>query len=358
MKAIFVLEDGKTFLGESGGGRGERIGEVITNTAVVGYQEMITDPANFGKILVLTYPLIGNYGCAPKFSESDKVQVAGLVIKERSRIFSNWQARESLGNFMQDNGLISIHSIDTRALAVHLRQKGTQYGAISTSCFDAKELVAEISLFRKNNSLKLLKQVSVNKLKRSGKQNGKKIAVLDLGVAKSIINQLDYLGFSVALLPYNTPAAEIIKLKPRGLVIAGGPEEIPELEKVAENIKPLLGGIPVLGIASGNLVLALGLGIKINKLKIGHRGVNYPIQSPVSFKGEITVQNHAYVIDPGSLLKIKGLKISGYNLNDRTVEEIEGRGLKILGVQYMPLSPGFKEVNGVFLKFMKMLGRS
>jgi len=358
MKAILVLEDGKSFTGESGGVMKDRFGEVIMNTAVVGYQEMITDPANLGKILVLTYPLIGNYGCAPKFSESNKVMVSGLVVKEQSRIHSNWQAQEGLDDFARRNGLFLLRSIDTRTLAVHLRQKGSLYGAISTECFDVKELVARICAFRKKSSPEMLKEVSVDKPKRLGRPSGKRVAVLDLGVTKSIIRQLESLGFSIVLLPYSTPAAEVMKLRPAGLVISSGPENIFELEKVAENIKPLLGNIPVLGISSGSLVLALGLGIKINKLKVGHRGVNYPVQNPSSFKGEITAQNHAYTVDPAALLKVRGLKISGYNLNDRTVEKFEGRRLKILAVQYMPYSPGFNEVNTEFLKFKNMLGRS
>lgn len=358
MKAILVLEDGKSFLGESGEVKGEKFGEVIMNTAVVGYQEMMTDPANLEKILVLTYPLIGNYGCAPKFSESDKIRISGLVVKEGSRIYSNWQAKESLGDFINKNGLLALHSIDTRTLTVHLRQKGNLYGAISTNCFDVKELVNKISVFRKNNSLNMLREVSVNKLKKLGKRSGKKVAVLDLGIPKSIIRQLEHMGFSISLFPYNTPAVEIMKLKAKGLVISGGPENIVELEKVAENIRPLLGRMPVFGISSGSLVLAIALGIKINRLKLGHRGVNYPIHSPSSFKGEITAQNHTYVVDPVSLLKIKGLKISGYNLNDRTVEKIESRKFRILAVQYMPYSPGLGEVHADFLKFKNMLGRS
>jgi len=358
MKGILVLEDGKSFLGEIDGGKGERIGEIIMNTAVVGYQEMMTDPANAGKILVLTYPLIGNYGCAPKFNESDNVWLAGLVIKEKSRIFSNWQAKESLGNFIKKNSVLSLHSVDTRTLAVHLRQKGSMYGIISTDCFDKNELLSKVALFRKDKTLSLIEKVSVKKQKQLGRSSGKRVAVLDLGITKSIIRQLESLGLSLSLLPYNTNAGEILRLKPRGLIIAGGPEELLSLEQVANNIRPLIGKLPTLGIASGNLVLAIGLSAKINKLKIGHRGVNYPVQSPVSFKGEITVQNHGFAIDHGSLLKLKSLRISSYNVNDRTVEEIESRKLKVLGVQYMPLSPGFNEVNTVFNKFMKMLGRS
>ncbi|MBN2831520.1 MAG: glutamine-hydrolyzing carbamoyl-phosphate synthase small subunit [Candidatus Omnitrophica bacterium] len=358
MKAILMLEDGKSFLGETEGLKGERIGEVIMNTVVVGYQEMITDPANADKILVLTYPLIGNYGCSPKFNESDNIWLAGLVIKEKSRIFSNWQAKESFDDFVKRHNLLSLYAVDTRTLAVHLRQKGSMLGIISTNCFEAKELLAKIKDFSKNKPLGLLAKISTEKKKQLGLPGKKKIAILDLGITNSIIRQLESLGLSLTILPFNTTAEDILRIKPKGLIISGGPEEITELEKVAENIRPLIGKVPILGISSGNLVLAIVLGVKLNKLKTGHRGVNYPVQSPCSFKGEITVQNHAYVLDPGSLLKIKGLKITSYNLNDRTVEEIESRKLKILGVQYAPSSPGFNEVHNVFNRFMKMLGRN
>ena len=358
MKAILMLEDGKSFSGEVESLKSEGIGEVIMNTAVVGYQEMMTNPANAGKILVLTYPLIGNYGCAPKFNESDNVWLAGLVIKEKSRIFSNWQAKESFDDFVKRNNLITLFGLDTRTLAVHLRQKGSMFGIISTNCFDTKELLAKIDSFRKSKPKELLAEISTKKKKELGLRGKKKVAVLDLGLTNSVLSQLELLGLSLTVFPYNTGAAEILKLKPAGLIISDGPEEAPELEEVAKNIKPLIGKIPILAIATGNLVLANALGAKTSKLKIGHRGVNYPVQNPALSKGEITVQNHAYVIDAPSLLKNKQIKITGYNLNDRTVEEIESKKLKFLGVQYLPVCPGFKEISNVFLRFVKMLRRS
>ena len=242
MQAILVLEDGKSFIGESSGIKTERAGEVIVNTGVVGYQEMITDPANLGKILVLTYPIIGNYGCAPKFSESDKVRVAGLVVKEESRVYSNWQAKESLKSFAQKNELFVLHSVDTRMLAIHLRQRGPLYGIISTESFEVKSLVENARAFRQSPPLDVLKEVSVSKPKKLDKSKGKRLAILDLGVTRSIIRQIERLGFSITLLPYNTATSEVIKLRPKGLVIAGGPENIIALERVAESIKPLLGG--------------------------------------------------------------------------------------------------------------------
>jgi carbamoyl-phosphate synthase small subunit len=357
MKAILMLEDGKSFNAETANASSESIGEVIFNTAVVGYQEMMTDPANAGKILVLTYPLIGNYGCAPKFNESKKVWLSGLVIKEESRILSNWQAKESFADFVKRNNLFVINKVDTRTLAVHLRQKGSMLGIISASTFEAKELLTKIEAFRNKKTTSLLDKISVAKKIELGKKKkrGKKMAVLDLGATNSLIMQLEKLGFSLTLLPYNTKPQEILRLKPRGLVISNGPEEDAALLEVAENIKILLGKLPILGISSGHQVLCRSLGAKVTKMKLGHRGANYPLHNPASYKGEITVQNHSWVVDADSLAGTKEIKITGYNLNDRTVEEIESKRLRLLGVQYLPLSPGLEEVNPVFKRFLAMI---
>jgi carbamoyl-phosphate synthase small subunit len=356
MKAILMLEDGKSFAGEGLGVEGEKIGGVIFNTAVVGYQEMMTDPANAGKILVLTYPLIGNYGTAPKFNESKGVWLAGFVIKEKSRIFSNWQAKQSLDDFIKEQNLVAMSQVDTRTLAVHLRQKGEMLGIISTKNFEAKELLAKLNDFKKKPPESALPKISVSRPLHRGREKAKyKIAILDLGITNSVIRQLETMGCSITLLPYNTSAQEILSAKPKGLIISNGPEEDAGLKEVVDNIKPLINRLPILGISTGHQILAQALGAKLTKLKLGHRGVNYPIHNPASYKGEITVQNHGYVVDADALSKIKEVKVTGYNLNDRTVEEIEGKKLKIIGTQYYLASPGFNEVNSVFKKFIKML---
>jgi carbamoyl-phosphate synthase small subunit len=361
MKAILMLEDGRSFWGESvNQAKGERIAGVILNTAVVGYQEMMTDPANHGKILVLTYPLIGNYGVAPKFNESKKVWLSGLAIKEKTNIYSNWQAKSSFEQFISENNLLTIHKIDTRTLTVHLRQKGEMPGIISTECFDLKELAAKIQSFRKAKAESVLPEVSSGKITvlNKAKPKAKKIAVLDIGASNSLIRQLQTMGVGLTLLPYNTTAEEILRLKFQGLIISNGPEQDPGLAGVAENVRKIVGKIPVLGISCGHQVLAQSIGAKITKMKLGHRGVNYPINKPASYKGEITSQNHSYTVDSESLAKIKNVKVTEYNLNDRTVEEIESKKMMFIGAQYIPSSPGFDEVNPVFHRFVKMLERS
>ena len=355
MKAILMLEDGKSFSGEALNAGADKIGELIFNTAVVGYQEMLTDPANAGKILVLTYPLIGNYGVSPKFNQSKGVWPAGLVIKEKTRIFSNWQAKDSFDNFVKENGLLTISGVDTRTLTVHLRQKGQMLGIISTASSEPKELLKKIEAFKKNTPVSLLPKISVAKVTRLKQAKGKHVAILDLGVTNGTIKQLEALGLSLTILPFDIPAEEILRMKFSGLVLSSGPEEDVGLQSVVNNIKKLIGKLPILGISCGHQVLARALGAKISKMKVGHHGVNYPINNPAAYKGEITVQNHSYAVEVDSLSKIKEVKITGYNLNDRSVEEIESKKLKFMGVQYSPVSPGFDEVNSTFKKFIKLL---
>ncbi|TRZ94143.1 carbamoyl-phosphate synthase small subunit [bacterium] len=357
MKAILMLEDGKIFPGLAIAGLGEAVGEVIFNTAVVGYQEMLTDPANANKILVLTYPLIGNYGVAPKFNESRNMWLSGLVIKENSRIVSNWQAKSSLIDLLKEKKLPVLNAADTRTITVHLRQKGQMVGIISTRTTDPKALSSKIADFKRKVGPSLLPKISLNKISPFAKNKARKkrIAILDLGITTSILRQLQALDFSLSILPYNTLAQDIMRLKPHGLVISNGPEEDPGLKDVVLNLKPLIGCLPILGISTGHQVLAMALGAKITKMRLGHHGVNYPMHNPKSFKGEITVQNHSWVVDTESLNRVKEIRITGYNLNDRSVEEIESKKLKLLGVQYYPLSPGFNQVNEVFKRFSKML---
>lgn len=356
MKAILMLEDGKIFSGESSGGQNERIGEVVLNTAVVGYQEMMTDPANSGKILILTYPLIGNYGIAPKFNESKKAWLCGLVIKNKTRIYSNWQAKSSFDDFIKKEDVLTISGVDTRTLAVHLRQKGQMLGIISTNNSKPQDLLAKIKAFKERPPESALPGISVNKFTPAGNPKGKKIAVLDLGLANSALRQLEALNLSITLVPFNRSAAEILKLKTAGLIISNGPENDPAIPGIIQMVKELIGKIPILGISTGHQVLAGALGARVVKMKIGHHGVNYPVSSG-SCKGEITVQNHSWVVDIDSLGKIKNIKVTGFNLNDRTIEEFESKKLGLIGVQYLPVSPGFGEVNDIFKKFIKIAGK-
>lgn len=359
MKGLLLLEDGTIFPGDIFNKPDEQIGEVMLNTAVVGYQEMITDPANAGKILVLTYPLIGNYGIAPKFNESSRSWLSGLVIKESSRIVSNWQAQSSLADFIKKQKITLITGIDTRTLAVHLRKCGTMLALISTSKAEPAKLLLKIRKFASKQKPSRLKEISVEKFthQKAGHEHAKKIGIIDLGITNSILRQLKLLGAECTIMPYGTKDKQILGHHFDALVVSGGPEEDPEVKGIIPTLRKLIGKIPIMGIATGHQMLAKALGAKLFKMKLGHHGVNYPVRSPSSGKAEITVQNHAFAVDADSLSKVKGVKITGYHLNDSTVEEFESKKLKLLGIQYNPASPGFEEINPAFVKFYSMLQR-
>lgn len=358
MKAKLVLEDGSVFEGISVGADGEKIGEVILNTAVVGYQEMVTDPTNAGKILVLTYPLIGNYGVAKKFNESKKCWISGLIIKESSRIYSNWQAEGPFEGFLKKEDVVTISDIDTRTLAITIRDKGEMLGIVSTKDSATDELLKKLENHKKS-SLEAIKDISVKKpTEIKGNSSGANIAVLDLGMKNSFIKQLATLGCNITLLPYDTKAKDILALKLDGLIVSNGPENDSAIPEIILTVKDLFGKIPMMGVATGHEIIGLALGAKLIKMKIGHHGSNYPIKPPDSFKGEITVQNHSYVIDEDSIKSKKNVSVTMRNINDNSIEEMESRQLKFISTQYDPVSPGFDEVNGAFTRFLKISGKS
>jgi len=357
MNAKLVLENGDCYEGISMGSPDERIGEVMLNTAVVGYQEMMTDPANAGKILVLTYPLIGNYGVAPKFNESRRCWLSALVIKEASRIYSNYQAEGSFNDFLKKEDVLTISEVDTRTLAVDIRDNGEMLGIVSTENVKTEDLLKKLKTAAASYKKDFIKTISVKKpTEIKGSSSGANIAVLDLGMPNSFIKQLKALGCNLTLLPYDTSADDIKKCGSDGLIISGGPEDDVSLPKVSETVKSLLGKIPMLGISAGHETIALALGAKLKKLKIGHHGVNYPVKGANSLKGDITVQNHSFTVDEASLAGRKDAAITLHNINDDSVEEMESRSLKFISCQYYPVSPGFDEVNEVFKRFLKMLG--
>ena len=356
MKAVLVLEDGSSFDGISTDVAGEKIGQVVLNTAVVGYQEMMTDPSNAGKILVLTYPLIGNYGTAKKFYESRKCWLAGLVIKEVSRISSNWQSEMTFADFLKKENVLSIADVDTRTVAATIRDKGEMFGIISTESSNKSELVSKIKEFKNKNQLSHIKEISIKKPSEIGSfPGGPKITVLDMGMLASFTKQLNDLGCNVTLVPYDTDAKAILAMRPDGVIISNGPEDNESIHRITDTVKALLGKVPIMGISSGHEIIGLALGADRKAMAIGHHGVNYPIKGDNSYKGEITVQNHSYVLDDGAFKSRKDVSVTMRNVNDRTIEELESKSLKFISVQYYPVSPGFGEPNSAFLRFLKML---
>jgi carbamoyl-phosphate synthase small subunit len=356
MKATLLLENGTCYYGVTAGVPGETIGEVIVNTAVVGYQEMMTDPANAGKILVFTYPLIGNYGTAKKFNESKKCWVSAIVMKEKTRICSNFQSEDTFDSFLQKENVVAITDVDTRTLTVDIRDNGQMLGIVSTGETNKTKLLKKIAEFKQTNKQGHIKHISVKEPKEISKElPGQKIGILDLGITNSLLAQLKNLQCNVTLLPYNTTADQILQLNLDGLIISSGPEEDVSLPEIIATVKQLIGKLPMFGISTGHEILCVALGGKLKKLSMGHHGVNYPVKPDSSLKGDITVQNHSYTVDEDSIKHLTDIKVSLRNINDGTVEEITSDKLKLVSVQYVPASPGFDEINGAFTRFIKLL---
>ena len=349
-KAILLLENGSIYEGSSLGAEGGRLGWVSFYTGVVGYQEVITNPANAGKIVVMTYPLIGNYGVAKKFRESKQCWAEGLIIKESSRITSNWQAEDDFIDFLKDEKILAIEGIDTRALMVELRSNGEQWGIISTRDFNPQSLKKKIKQAKSKES-DFINKISTKGIVRLATQ-GKAVAIIDIGITNSLLKQLTQLGCQLNLIPYATWADDILELSPKGIIISDGPEMDKGLSIVVDTVRQLLSKIPILGVGTGCQVLAMALGAKIKRMHLGHRGVNCPIVKPGFLKGEITVQNHSNVIDQTSL-DGKGVEITWRNINDKTIEGIQHRKLNAFGCQFYPACPGFSEVNPVLKEFIK-----
>ncbi len=357
MNSILVLENGAVFRGTAiTASGGEKIGKVVLNTSVVGYQELVTDTTNAGKILVLTYPLIGNYGINRKFNESKGAWIAGLAIKELSNVNSNWMSEGSLGSFLEEQHICGISDVDTRTITINIRDQGEMYGVISNKDFNKERLIRKIKSFKAREKSDYIGKISVVEVTEIRNPKARlRVCVYDLGINNSFVRQLLKLGLEVVLVPYNTDSKEVLKLKPNGVIISNGPEEDVALPEVVDVVKSLLGRIPILGFATGHLVLSRALGAKIKKMRVGHHGVNYPLKRKGSLKGEISVQNHSWVVDAKSVNRLKKVKIYENNLNDNTVESIVSDKLKIISVQYYPTTPGFAEINDTFLRFFELL---
>ncbi|MFA5145910.1 MAG: glutamine-hydrolyzing carbamoyl-phosphate synthase small subunit [Candidatus Omnitrophota bacterium] len=359
MNSVLILENGEIFDGVSIGVSGERIGEVVLDTAVVGYQEIMSDPANAGKIVVMTYPLIGNYGVADKFYESKKCWIGGLIIKEKTRIYSNWQAEGSFDGLLKKEGIVAMEGVDTRTLAITIRDEGEMLGMISAGKTPASELMKRLKAHKKGSRIDFIRSISTKGIVEiKAKPSGPRIVVIDIGVLNSFVSQLKTLGCNITLVPYDTDAAAILGMAPDGVIISNGPEADVSLPAVAKTAKDLMGRVPLLGISTGHEVIGLALGAKLRKMKTGHHGVNYPVKPSDSWKGEITVQNHSYVIDENSLPKKGGIDVILRNLNDDSVEALESKKLRFISVQYYPSSPGFGEVNPILRRFMAMAART
>lgn len=354
-QAKIALEDGTIFEGYSFGATGERYGEVVFNTSIAGYQEILTDPSYKGQIITMTYPLIGNYGINSEDIESTKPHVSGFVVREYSRIASNWRSQKSLDKYLRENDILGIEGIDTRALTRHIRLQGAMKAVISTKDLDEKKLIKKACASPGLIGRDLVKEVTSNKINQWNKQGKFKVIVIDCGVKFNILRELVKNGCQASVVPAKTEAGGILKMNPDGILLSNGPGDPAGVPYVVETVKKLIGKLPIFGICLGHQMLGLALGGRTYKLKFGHHGGNHPVKDLKTGKVAITVQNHGFCVDIDSLNK-NNIEITHINLNDNTLEGIRHKKLPIFSVQFHPeASPGPNDAKYMFGEFVKLM---
>jgi carbamoyl-phosphate synthase small subunit len=358
-QAILYLEDGTSFLGQSLSIKGDTAGEVVFNTSLTGYQEILTDPSYAGQIVVMTYPLIGNYGVNKEDVESSKVHVKGFVVKEFCRHHSNYRATQSLIEYLNDNKIIAIEGIDTRALTRHLREKGAMKAIISTIDFDPKSLAKKMKAVPSMEGADWVKEVTTKKkYVWKSEANVKprfKVAAIDCGIKFNILRILTSLGCEVHVFPATSTAEEIKAIAPDGLFISNGPGDPATVDYVIDAVKQFLGKLPVFGICLGHQIVGLALGGKTYKLKFGHHGANHPVKDALADRIGITSQNHGFCVDIKSLGK-QDVEMIDMNLNDQTLEGLRHKKWPLLAFQYHPeAAPGPHDSQYLFNYFIEMM---
>ncbi|MER3446258.1 MAG: carbamoyl phosphate synthase small subunit [Candidatus Dadabacteria bacterium] len=368
MKAILVLEDGTTFEGNGFGADGETYGEVVFNTSITGYQEILTDPSYNGQIVVMTYPEIGNYGVNPEDTESRRPFVRGFVVREYWSNPSNWRSHESLGSYLSRYGIVGIEGIDTREITKRIRTKGAQRGIISTADLDPESLLKKVRLSPSVLGADLVTEVSCTEVYswQSGsevcrpiydkKQYEKRLKVVayDFGIKRNILRRLVDIGCEVLVVPSRTAPHEVISMNPDGIVLSNGPGDPAGIPYAVESVRALIGKKPIFGICLGHQIIGLALGGKTYKLKFGHRGANQPVKNLITGRVEITSQNHGFAVDADSLGN--NIEITHINLNDNTVEGLRHKEYPLFSVQYHPeASPGPHDSGYLFEEFLKLM---
>ncbi len=358
--ARLLLEDGTLYEGESFGSTQTAVGEVVFNTSLTGYQEIATDPSYRFQIVVMTYPHIGNYGVERAVDQSAMPQVAGFVVRDAVAEPSNERSEMPLTDYFEQFKIAAITGIDTRALTRKIRNEGAMRGIISTEADrTTADLLAEVRRAPSMNGLDLVQRVSTTspfKFEEHPDKTRKRVAVYDYGVKRNILRQLTQHGCEVTVFPATTPAEEILAQKFDGVVLSNGPGDPEPVTYAQENIRRLIGKVPIFGICLGHQLLGLALGGHTYKLKFGHRGGNHPVKDLRNGRVEITAQNHGFAVDPDSL-RDREVEFTHINLNDQTLEGFRHRSEPVVAVQYHPeAAPGPHDSFYLFGDFMKMMG--
>ncbi len=352
MKAILALEDGTIFHGNSFGVEGEVIGEIVFNTGMTGYQEVLTDPSYCGQIVTMTYPLIGNYGVNFDDIESSRPQVRGFIVRELCKTPSNWRSIETLNEYLKRHKIIGIEGMDTRALTRILRDKGTMKGIITTiPGFKLEEKIDEIKAYAIKDPVSQVTTQEVVHYKGSGL----KVALIDYGIKQNIIRSLQKRGCDVHVFPAWSTSEEILSIEPDGIMLSNGPGDPKDCGDQIKTIKELIGKKPIFGICLGHQLTALANNADTSRLKYGHRGCNHPVKDLEKDLTYITSQNHGYAIIEESLDKSR-MEVSHKNMNDETVEGVRYKDVPVFTVQFHPeASPGPADTAYLFDEFIDMM---
>tara|TARA_Y100000590_G_scaffold75685_3_gene83590 strand:+ start:19528 stop:20619 length:1092 start_codon:yes stop_codon:yes gene_type:complete len=355
--ATLMLEDGRLFRGTAFGATGETTGEVCFNTGMTGYQEILTDPSYCGQIVTMTFPHIGNYGTNSADIESEKIQVAGFVVREESVHPSNYRSEQSLVDYLKGAGIVGIQGVDTRSITRHLRDRGAMNGIISTKDLEKDSLARKLSKVPSMSGLDLVPKVTCEtqyNWPKNGSTPQYSVIAIDFGIKHNILRLLSEHGCDVTVVPAATSADDILALKPNGIFLSNGPGDPAAVTYGIETIKKLLGKKPIFGICLGHQLLSLAVGGETFKLKFGHRGINHPVKNTNTSEIEITSHNHGFTVDPDSLPS--SVDITHWNLNDDTVEGFRCKDLPAFSVQYHPeAGPGPHDSRYLFRQFTAMM---
>lgn len=356
-KAILVLEDGRAFRGASFGSEGETFGEMVFNTSMTGYQEILTDPSYAGQIVAMTYPLIGNYGVNEEDNESRRPWVEGFVVREASRVASNWRSTETLGSYLSRHKIVGIEKIDTRALVRHIRDKGAMRAGISSIDTDEKSLLEKVTASPEMKNRELAGAVTIEETFDFPADGQEKFHVVayDFGVKTNSLREFARMGCKITVVPAETSAEKVLEMKPDGIFLSNGPGDPASMVKTVAEIKKLTEkAVPMFGICLGHQILGQVFGGETYKLKFGHRGGNQPIMDLTTGKVEIAAHNHGFAVEADSLPA--DVEVTHVNLNDKTVAGLRHKTLPIFSVQYHPESaPGPHDSEYLFRRFIELM---